>query len=127
MTLKSRKVIIVALAVAAGVALTCAFYLAFRQPGDDLAVLRSYNAGKRGLASPAVMDAALRVFSQTDFRGLSKEKVRQMLGKPMGTETIKDHEVWFYGYHNGEVGVHRRFHFKPGGNTVDRVEILMTM
>jgi hypothetical protein len=85
------------------------------QQRSDLASLRA-NDQTRYKASPEVMAAARRTFSQLQFVGLRKSTVEEMLGRPREVRTSRGHEVYDYMYHDGEVGVHIQFEFNASGH-----------
>jgi hypothetical protein len=82
------------------------------QQRSDLAVLRANDQGGYK-ASPKVMAAARRTFSQLHFVGLPKSTVEEMLGRPREVRTSHGQQVYDYMYHDGELGIHIQFEFDP--------------
>ena len=80
------------------------------QQRSDVAILRT-NDQSRYKASPEIMAAARRTFSQLHFVGLPKSTVEEMLGRPREVRTSHGRQVYDYMYHDGETGVHIQFEF----------------
>jgi hypothetical protein len=85
------------------------------QQRSDLAILRT-NDQTRYEASPEIMAAAQRTFSDLHFVGLLKSSVEEMLGRPRETRKVAGLEVYDYMYHNGESGVHIQFEFNASAH-----------
>jgi len=83
----------------------------------DLALVRSFN-GSQQAASAEIMEAALRVFDQTDFIGLTPEAVEELLGPAVLPKSPARQLTWEYYYHNGESGVVRWLVFDSTGTKV---------
>jgi len=91
----------------------------------DLALLRQQDQHNFN-ASPAIMAAARRVFSEIKFEGLTKEQLKELLGQPMEIVQRNGKTAWDYMYHNGEQGIHRRLWFDADETRVVRVEVIPT-
>jgi hypothetical protein len=91
----------------------------------DLETLRKHDQHHFN-ASPAVMEAARRVFDIISFVGKTDEQVRGMLGEPYEVTKRNQETLWDYMFHDGEGGVHRRLVFAGSSHEVKRVEEIMT-
>src|SRR5205814_6064562 len=80
------------------------------QQRSDLTLLRS-NDQTQYKASPDIIAAAQRIFTQLPFLGLPKSTVEERLGPPREKRTVQSREVYDYMYHDGEGGVHIQFEF----------------